>query len=61
MSEKRRHSKAQKELEETKILVDFLLAHELSFDLLENFTDPMVRRAKEWWKDLNVQFDESLG
>jgi hypothetical protein len=61
MSDKRRQSKAARELEETKILVDYLLAHELSFDLLENFTDPMVRRAKEWWKGLNEQFDERVG
>lgn len=61
MSDKRRHSKAQRELEETKILVDYLLAHELSFDLMENFTDTSVRRAKEWWKDLNDEFDERMG
>ena len=48
MSDKRRQSKAIKELEETKILVDYLLAHDLSFDLLENFSDHMVRTAKEW-------------
>jgi hypothetical protein len=61
MSEKRRQSKAQRELEDTKILVDYLLAHELDFDLLENFTDTSVRRAKEWWKDLNDEFDERFG
>lgn len=48
MTDKRRYSKALKELEETKILVDYLMAHELSFDLIENFSDSMVRTAKEW-------------
>ncbi len=49
MSEKRRHSKAQKEIEETKILIDYLLEHGLSFDEESNFTDQSVRLAKEWW------------
>lgn len=48
MTEKKKHSKAQRELEETKILVDYLLAHDLSFDMIENFSDQMVRTAKEW-------------
>lgn len=61
MSEKRRHSKAQRELDDTKILVDYLMAHQLDFDLLENFTDASVKRAKEWWKDLNDGFDDRLG
>lgn len=49
MSEKRRHSKAQRELEDTKILVDYLLEHGLSFEDVNNFTDRQVRVAKEWW------------
>jgi hypothetical protein len=53
MSDKRRTLKAQKELEETKILVDYLLAHDLSFDLIENFSDYMVRTAKEWYIEQN--------
>jgi hypothetical protein len=61
MSDKRKQSKAARELEDTKILVDFLLAHELSFDLLENFSDPMVKQAKHWWKEMNEQFDERMG
>jgi hypothetical protein len=61
MSERRRHTKAVKELSDTKILVDFLLAHGLSFDDENNFTDQSVSRAKRWWKDLNDQFDEKLG
>lgn len=48
MSDKRKQSKAQRELEETKILVDYLLAHDLSFDVEDNFTDRMVRIAKDW-------------
>lgn len=49
MSDKRKQSKAQRELEETKILVDYLLAHDLSFDVIENFSDRMVRTAKDWY------------
>jgi hypothetical protein len=48
VSDKRKQSKAQRELEETKILVDYLLAHDLSFDIEDNFTDRMVRIAKDW-------------
>lgn len=53
MSDKRKHSKAQRELEETKILVDYLLEHGLSFELIENFSDRMVKLAKEWIRDGN--------
>lgn len=49
MTDKRRTTKAIKELEETKILVDFLLYHQLDFEAVENFTDQQVRRAKEWY------------
>jgi len=48
MADKRKHSKALKELEETKILVDYLVAHDLDFDDISNFSDATVRRAKEW-------------
>lgn len=48
MSDKKKHLKALKEIEETRILVDFLVAHDLDFELLENFSDQMVRRAVEW-------------
>lgn len=49
MTDKRKHSKALRELEETKILIDYLLEHDLSFDVLENFNDRTVKQAKEWW------------
>lgn len=49
MTDKRRQTKALKELEETKILVDYLIEHELSFDELEHFSDRMVRTAKEFY------------
>ena len=48
MTDKRKHSKALRELEETKILIDYLLEHDLSFDELDNFSDRMVRTAKDW-------------
>lgn len=48
MSDKRKHSKAIRELEETKILVDYLIEHGLSFDMLDHFSDRMVKTAKEW-------------
>lgn len=51
MTDKRKYSKALKELEETKTLVDYLVAHELSFDLIENFSDAMVRTALEWRRE----------
>ena len=51
MSDKRKHSKAQKELEDTKILVDYLLEHGLSFDALDNFSDRMVKTAKEFYNE----------
>lgn len=51
MSDKRRNSKAQRELEETKILVDYLLAHGLDFDDIENFTEQTVKRAKAWFNE----------
>lgn len=53
MTDKRRHSKALRELEETKMLVDYLVAHGLSFDLIENFSDQLVRTAKEWYFEQN--------
>ncbi len=48
MTDKRKHSKALRELEETKILVDYLIEHDLSFDAIEHFSDRMVKTAKEW-------------
>lgn len=61
MSEKRRQSKAIKEIEESKILVDFILAHNLSFEDENNFTDQTVSKAKKWWKELNEEFDPRDG
>lgn len=53
MTDKRRQAKAQRELEETKILVDYLLAHDLSFDVIEHFSDQTVRIAKEWYEQID--------
>jgi hypothetical protein len=63
MTDKRRHSKALRELEDTKILVDYLMDQGLSFDVLDNFSDGTVKKAKEWFKgrtDLNDQDSERL-
>lgn len=49
MSDKRRFSKAQREIEETIILIDYLVAHDLDFDDINNFTERSVKLAKEWW------------
>jgi hypothetical protein len=49
VSDKRKHSKAQRELEDTKLLVDYLLEHGLSFDVLEHFSDHMVKTAKDFY------------
>ena len=49
MSQNKRHDKAQKELEETQILVDYLTTHGLDFDDISNFSEKTVRTAKEWF------------
>lgn len=49
MTDKRKQTKAMKEIEETRILVDYLLHHELSFEDENNFSDLMVRRSREWY------------
>jgi hypothetical protein len=49
MAERKKYTKAQKELEETIILVDYLVAHALSFEDEFNFTEQSVKRAKEWF------------
>lgn len=46
---RRKQAKALKELGETKILVDYLIAHNMDFDNENNFTDAMVEAAKEWY------------
>lgn len=41
-------SKAAREIEDTEILVSYLLAHHLDFDDPANFTDRAVKVARAW-------------
>lgn len=47
----RKQEKARKELEDTTTLVDFLTFHKMDFDDINNFSDAMVKSAKEWAAD----------
>lgn len=44
----RRWNKAEREIQETMILVDYLTAHHMDFDDLDNFSERTVKAAKEW-------------
>jgi len=43
-----RERKALKEIEESVVLTDYLMAHNMDFDDLRNFTSKMVKQALEW-------------
>lgn len=44
----RKWNKAEREIQETMILVDYLTAHHMDFDDLDNFSERSVKAAKEW-------------
>lgn len=43
-------NKARKEIEETKVLVDYLIHFQLDFNDIDNFSNKRVREAMEWQK-----------
>lgn len=46
-----RENRALKEIEESRILVDYLIHHDLDFENIKNFTSKTVQKAVEWHKD----------
>lgn len=48
MSSNRTHNKAEREIMESVILVDYLIAHDLDFADLSNFSERTVKAAKLW-------------
>lgn len=53
--DQRRQKRAEKEIEESTILVDYLLAFDKDFNNIANFTSKAVKAAIEWTKNKNVQ------
>lgn len=43
-----KENKAMKEIEESVILTDYLIHHDLDFDDVSNFTQKTVKLAIEW-------------
>ena len=57
----RKQEKARKELEDTRVLVDYLTFHDMDFDDIGNFSDAMVKTAKEWAADLEEEERDYYG
>ena len=51
MKQNRKHNKAEKEIEDTQILVEFLVAHSLDFEDIENFSEKTIREARSWYSE----------
>lgn len=45
------HNKALREIEETMVLVEYLIYHNLDFDDIRNFATKTVKQAVEWSRD----------
>lgn len=43
-----RENRALKEIEESRILTDYLIHHGLDFDNIKNFTSKTVQKAVDW-------------
>lgn len=46
----KQHKKAEKEIDEDLLLIQYLEATEADFNDVKNFTDKKVKEAKEWKK-----------
>lgn len=55
----RRWNKAQKELNETKVLVEYLIHFHRSFDNIANFQDSVVKDAVLWYRGQQKGFRDA--